>query len=235
MKKTFQRKPKYLRTKRVNASLRPVTEFDRVVNSFPDATLCQIKDSQNSIMLMDIGDWANSLAVAGNYFTMVPSGDWGTLAPLYNKFKVVKTTIVCDFFMNDPTIPPPAGNVLKVGITQLPANIDVTNVGAFNATRQAEELPYTKMKAFTTEGGGAITRVVMSGTPLKSMGDRAFTDGFNNTQNTKTPTTRPVNYWNFLVWASHGQTQAAQAYSISVFITRYSTVKFYHRKLPGQD
>lgn len=233
----FQRRPRYLArgNPRRYLKTRPVTGYDSVPNSWPDACLANFQENFSSVLLMNVGDIGNDFYISGNFFQgQPPSGDFTTYAAHYNKMKVVKTTVVADFFMADPSIPSGTLNILKVGLTQLPVGVTSANIGGFTATRQREELPFSVVKSMTTEGGGDYIRCRMTSTPLKAYGDHGITDGTHTVLATNAPSTSPSLGYLFLAWISSGAVGAADDYSVTVQYTVYRTVKFFHRKVPGQ-
>lgn len=232
--RNFSRRTRKLRPMLIGPGTNSHTRFDRTINFDGDATLAQFRE-------VSYGELNRAASGAASFFVgaFVPGSHFGgQIVPWidfyrnqYGNYKVVKTTVVVQFFN--------AGAILKdVGILQLPTGIDSDGeLPTWDASIVPGEQP-RGVKA--TLGAGtssrSVRKLVASGSPLTSMGDKELITSGDTTLATADPiTTAPTSPWAFWIYQGNSGSPATAletaANNVQYKLTVYRTCKFFNRSL----
>lgn len=225
---------RYLRPRSVRPRMRPMITYDRTPNFPGDATVVQLKEvvyGSLSRTTVSPNNWFTGTFFPGSHFvdTAVPDVTQYTLK--YRYMKVVKTTLVVQFFNKGP-------DMKDVGILALPTNTDVvTELPTWSAAVLPTEQPRA---AWTTLGSNqsskSVRRVVAVGTHKSAEGDSVTITGGDTRINVETgdiadPPTAP---WYFWIFQGNGIGAAGNNESSSENVqykaTAYRVCKFFERR-----
>lgn len=223
----FSRKRQF-RPRRIGMRGRPVMTMDRTRNFSGDSQLAQFKEVVYGNIERAMGDFFTGVEIAGNYFEQAGIPDFTEKVNDWANFRVVRSTVVVEFFNVGPSLK-------DVGILQLPV---ATAPPAWTGTVTPSEQPRC---VFTSVGGAtssaSVRKLVGTGTQLTAGGDKIFITSGATQLNTATPTNAPTAAWEFYIYQGTGLAAAGAAETgtgVQFRATIYRTCKFYNRELQTQ-
>lgn len=221
------------RPRQIRPMARPITTIDRTPNFDGDSALCQFKDVQYNVLertapATPATNFFTGNLIPGNWFQSSQIPELGDYIDNFNYCRVVKSTLVVEFFNQGP--------ILKdIGITTLPNNVGTPGIPAWTATTTPAEQPRT---VSTTVGGStssrSVRKLIATGTNLTAYGDKSTMYSAAADLDTSLITTAPPNDWSFYIWQGTGQAGATAAEvgtGVQYRATTYRTVKFFARKI----